>query len=147
MKKTSLIIALSLAASASSPVFARDTKHMLPIKDAMNTPAAKEKLNQGIKLYFGGQKHPKAAKSFGEFTTNKKTNALNKTDVEACEWAFLSAILSLQDRAAKEGGDAVVNIKSYYKKNEVSSATEYECHAGTMVSGVAFKGEVVKLAK
>ena len=47
----------------------------------------------------------------------------------------------------KEGGNAVINIKSYYKKNEVSSAGEYECGAGAMVSGVAFKGEVVKLAK
>jgi hypothetical protein len=145
MKQHCLIIALTIA--VSSPVIARDTQHMFPIKDAINTPAAKEKLNQSVKFYFGGQKHPKAAKSFGEFTSNKKTNAFNKSDQEACEWAFLSTLISLQDRALKEGGDAVINIKSYYKKNETSSATAYECHAGAMVSGVAFKGEVVKLKK
>lgn len=140
-----LIMGLSIA--ASSPVIARDTKLMLPVKEAMNTPAAKEKLNQGIKFYFGNQKHAKAAQSFGEFTSNKKTNAFNKSDREACEWSLLSALISLQERAVKEGGNAVINIRSYYKKNEVSSASEYECHAGAMVAGVALKGEVVKLEK
>jgi hypothetical protein len=145
MHKYSLIIALSIA--VSSPVLARDTKLMLPLKDALNTPAAREKLNRNIKFYFGGQKHPEAAQSFGEFTSNKKTNAFNKTDQEACVWSLLSTLISLQERAVKEGGNAVVNIRSYYKKHEFSSATEYECHAGAMVAGVALRGEVVKLEK
>lgn len=147
MKKIVLIIALSIGILSSPQAPARDTKHMFPVKEGMTTPAAKEKLNQDIKFYFGNQKHSKVTQSFGEFTSNKKTNAFNKEDREACDWSFLSALISLQERAVKEGGNAVVNIRSYYKKNEVSSASEYECHAGAMVAGVALRGEVVKLEK
>jgi uncharacterized protein YbjQ (UPF0145 family) len=60
---------------------------------------------------------------------------------------FLSAVLSLRDRAVKEGGDAVVAIRSFYKKNEVVSDTEYECHAGALIAGVALKGTVVTLVR
>jgi uncharacterized protein YbjQ (UPF0145 family) len=143
MKKYSYFLLLSILAVSSAS--ALDARNMFSIKDAMASSAAKEKLNQGIKFYFGNQKSPQAAKNFGEFTANKKTNAFNKSDSEACEWAFLSALVSLQDRAKQEGGNAVVNIKSYYKKNEISSNTEYECGAGKMVAGVTLKGEVVKL--
>jgi hypothetical protein len=53
----------------------------------------------------------------------------------------------LAGRARTEGGNAVINIVSYYKKNVFSSATEYECHAGAIIAGVALKGTVVKLSK
>ncbi len=46
-----------------------------------------------------------------------------------------------------EGGNAVINIASYYKKNTVSSDTEFECHAGAVIAGVAMIGDVVTLAK
>jgi len=126
---------------------ARDEHTMFSIQEAMNTEDAKAKLDKGIQFYFGEQKHPKAEKTFGEFMSNKKTNAFNKTDERACQWAFLSAMLSFQDRALQEGGDAVVNIRSYYKRHEVSSTTEFECGAGNIIAGVTFKGDVVKLAK
>ena len=45
---------------------------------------------------------------------------------------FLSAMLALQKRAQSVGADAVVNIVSNYKNIENSSATEFECHEGTM---------------
>ena len=118
---------------------------MFPLADALGNEHAKEKLDGSVKFYFGNQKHPKVAKKFGEFMSNKKTNAFNKTDKFACEWAFLSAMLSFQDRAKKLGGNAVINLRSYYKKNEISSASEYECGAGGIIAGVTFLGEVVRL--
>jgi len=45
-------------------------------------------------LYFGKQKTPAVEKSIGEWTSNKKTNATNKGDQEACEIAFVSASLN-----------------------------------------------------
>lgn len=131
----------------SPHAFSRDTKHMLSIKEAMQSPDFKERLDPDIRFYFGQQKHPKIHKSFGEFSSNKKTNAFNKSDEEACRWVLLSALLSLQDRVKKEGGNAVINIASYYKKNKVSSNTKYECHAGAVIAGVALTGKVVKLAR
>ncbi len=127
-------------------VEARDTRNMFSLSEALENEAAKSKLDQNIRFYFGKQSHPAIAKNFGEVMTNKKTNAFNKTDKRACEWAFLSAMISFQDRAIREGGNAIVNIRSFYKRNEVSSETEYECGAGGVIAGVTFKGEVVKLA-
>lgn len=126
---------------------ARNTKYMLPIERVLSSPVAKEKLGTAVTFYFGGQAHPPVERQIGEWVTNPKTNAFNKSDEEACEWVFLSALVSLRNRAVKEGGDAVVAIRSFYRKNEVASETEYECHAGAVMAGVALKGTVVKLAR
>jgi len=138
-----LILVAALSAPDSST--ARNTKVMWPIADAMATPDARSRLGTGVQFFFGNSAHPGVAKSFGVFTSNKKTNGTNKTDKEACEWAFLSAMLSFQQRAVELGGNAVINIRSYYDKNEVSSETEYECGSGALMSGVTFQGEVVTL--
>jgi uncharacterized protein YbjQ (UPF0145 family) len=60
---------------------------------------------------------------------------------------FLSAVLELQDRVRKEGGNAVINIKSNYRNVERESATEFTCGSGAVVAGLALKGEVVTLKK
>ncbi|HCD04815.1 MULTISPECIES: hypothetical protein [unclassified Methylophaga] len=131
----------------STQAHSRDTQHMLSIEAAMNSADFKEKLDPNIRFYFGNQPHPEIEKSFGKFVSNKKTNAFGKSDEAACEWVLLSAMLSLQDRVKAEGGNAVININSYYKKNTVSSETEYECHAGAIMAGVALQGEVVRIAE
>ena len=141
--KTSTFVMAIAAALTLSVAQARDTRLKLPIKDAMETPAAKEKLGGDVKFVFGSG--PAGAKTMGTYTSNKKTNFANKSDKEGCEWAFLSAMISLKERALAEGGNAVVNIQSYYKKNEFTSATEYECAAGAFVGGVALRGTVAKL--
>ncbi len=137
-----LLVALLLICSHAS---ARDTKHMYPISEAFDSPDYNEKLGTDVKFYFGAQAHPAVAKNLGEYTTNKKTNNFHKVDKKSCEWVLLSALLTLKERALAEGGNAVINIRSFYKKNEVSSETEFECHAGKMMAGVALKGEVVRL--
>jgi len=124
---------------------AKDDGLMRPVSDVLDKYEAE--LDSSVALYFGDQSHPAVERKLGEFPTNKKTNAFNKSDSEACEWVMLSALLALQERAVREGGNAVVNIRSYYKKNIVSSKTEYECHNGAFVAGVALIGEVVKLAQ
>lgn len=72
-------------------------------------------------------------------------NAFNKTDEKACNWAFLSAMIALKDRAVREGGNAVINIKSNYKNNLTSSEKTFQCGAGALMAGVALTGEVVTL--
>lgn len=144
MRISALALALALASTAA---LARDDRNMYPLEDALNTEAAKEKLDPEVKLYFGNRKHSKIEKRYGEWGTNKKTNAFGKSDKQACEWVFLSAAMELQERARKEGGNAVVNIKSNYKNNTTSSETEYMCGTGAIMAGVALKGDVVKLAR
>jgi uncharacterized protein YbjQ (UPF0145 family) len=136
---------LIFAVTFYSNGFARDTKHMLSISEAMNSTDFQSRLDKNIKLYFGDQDYGKASKTMNTFVTNKKTNAFNKSDEEACRWVFLSALLELQERARKEGANAVVNIESYHKKNVHRSSETYECHAGALIAGVALRGTLVKL--
>jgi hypothetical protein len=126
---------------------ARDDHNRYSISEAMNTSHAKEKLNRGFIFKFGDASPGKISTNHGEYMSNKKTNAVGKSDKEACQWVFLSAMLSFQDRIAKEGGNAVVNIRSYYKKNDFSSTTEFECGNGAIMAGVTFWGDVVTLEK
>lgn len=141
------LIVAAVACSGTQPAAARDTRHLLSIKDGLETVAAKERLGTKIRFYFGNQSHPAVDRRLGEYVANRKTNAANKSDRDACNWVFLSSLLALRDRAAQQGGDAVINVTSYYKKNELVSDTEYECHAGAFIAGVALKGTVVKLAE
>ena len=128
----------------STNSFARDDIQTLPVQALLETSKAKQALLD-IPLYFADQSHTSIKTNYGEVITNKKTNAFNKTDREACEWVMLSALKALQERAVREGMNAVVNIQSYYKKREFVSQTEYQCGAGTFIAGVALKGTLVKL--
>ncbi len=129
----------------STASLARDTTHMLSIEEAMNTPEARERLDPNIRFVFGDTSDAETVTEHGNFVTNKKTNALNKSDEEACRWVMLSALLSLQDRVKAEGGNAVINIESFYDRQPMASNTEYECHAGAIMAGVALRGDVVTL--
>lgn len=117
---------------------------MMPISDVLTKYQSDL---AGVAFYFDDQPHPAVARTLGEYVSNKKTNAFNKTDDEACQWVALSALKEFHKRAMTEGGNAVINIHSYYKKNDLSDPTRYECHAGYAAAGVAFKGTVVQLAK
>ncbi|KAB0643701.1 excinuclease ABC subunit A [Burkholderia latens] len=128
---------------AASTAYARDTIRDYPIESALKSDEGK--LDDGVALYFGDQAHPRVLKSYGSFATNKKTNAFGKSDDAACQHVFLSAVIELQARARKEGGNAVIGIKSNYRNVLRSSATEYTCGAGAVVAGAALTGEVVTL--
>ena len=123
---------------------ARNTIHKLIIANFMANPEYAGRL-EGVSFFFGDQPHPVVDENFGEYRTNKKTNAFNKTDEAACEWAMLSAMLSLHQRAQSLGANAVIDIKSNYKNNEESSATEYTCGAGALMAGVALIGTFVTI--
>lgn len=147
MKISSLALAVTLALSAALPAQARDTKHLLPLDSASSMKDKEGVLDGSVKFYFAGQPHPAVLEKISTDVTNQKTNAFGKSDEEACKWAFLSGLVQLHKKAKELGGNGVVNIVSYYKKNEMASATEFECHAGATMAGVALKGDIVKLGK
>ena len=145
--KLSLGLCAAIFALLAPSAHARDTVHMLSVETAMNTPAAKQKLDPTIKFIFADAPRNRVIEEHGNFVTNKKTNAFGKSDLEACNWVMLSALLSLQDRVRTEGGNAVINIESYYKQQPNVSRTEFECHAGAIMAGVALRGDVVTLSE
>jgi uncharacterized protein YbjQ (UPF0145 family) len=146
-KATCSMMILAFALSVTWPAHARDTKHLLPIATALEVKDAKDKLDGSIKFFFGNQDTPKILTKLGTDVTNQKTNAVGKSDEKACNWVFLSAMIQLDKRAKQLGANAVVNIVSYYQKNVMSSPTEFECHAGAVIAGVALRGEFVKIAE
>lgn len=109
----------------------------LSIQKALADTSVNGKLDPNIKLSFGDN-----GGGGKEWTANKKTNGVNKSVSEACNRAFISALISLQDRAKKEGKTSVVGIYSFYKKNKFSSSSEFECEDGKIMSGVTLKGKV-----
>jgi hypothetical protein len=143
--RKALLVGAALSLLLPLGAQARDDHLRFPIADALATPDAQAKVNPNIKLFWGPQQHPKAQQVVGSITSNKKTNAFNKTDKGACDWTFLSAVLALQEAAVKDGANAVVEIHSVYKNEDVASDTEYVCGAGSLMSGVALRGTIVKL--
>ena len=148
MKRISqLTIVAALTLGAVWPAHARDDKLMFPVAPALEAKDAKEKLDGSVKFYFGNQETPKILTKLGTDVTNQKTNSVGKSDERACNWVFLSAMIQLDKRAKQLGANAVVNIVSYYQKSVMSSPTEFECHAGNIIVGVALRGEFVKIAE
>ena len=145
-KQLTIAVALTAAAfGATLPAQARDTKLMMPIAAAMADNDAQNRLGDSVKFYFGSQRTPKVLQKLSTDQTSQKTNSFGKTPEKSCNWAFLSAMLRLQARAQELGANAVVNIVSNYKNVEMSSDTDFECHDGAMMTGVALKGDFVNI--
>ncbi len=142
------LITLVLATTVVlAPAYARDTVVNVRLADVLDLPEAKTKLDGSVKFFLAGQTTPKVLKKFREDVTNLKTNAVGKSDEVSCKWVALSALINLQKSAKEAGANAVVGITSYYKKNETTSDTTIECHAGAMMSGIALKGTYATIAQ
>lgn len=144
MKRISIIISCVLL-TISAAANARNDFKEFSIADAFALQAYKDKLGDDVEFYFGRQHRGQVVKTFGTWPTQKKTNAFNKSDEYACQWALLSALIALRNRAKKEGGNAVINIVTNNDHNERSSATTFQCEVGNIIASVALKGTVVSL--
>jgi uncharacterized protein YbjQ (UPF0145 family) len=145
MKLLSLSISALLIGLCAANASARDDIADYSIADALASEQAKNILGTEIQFYFGDQAHGAIVRSFSEFGTSQKTNGSNKSDKEACEWAFLSAMKAVRDKAKSVGANAVVNIRSNYRNNTSSSSTTFKCGSGMLISGVALLGDVVEI--
>lgn len=143
--RNSVPAALLAALALAFPVSARDSALHFPVSAAIAAGRSQGILDGSVQFYFAGQKTPAIAKRFGESVSNRKTNAVGKSDSQACEWVMLSALQALQEEAKARNANAVIDIVSYYKKRTYSSATEYECHAGGIMAGVALKGSLARI--
>jgi len=147
MKQLTYLVLISTLLFSFSTGQARNTLLRVSIDDALAWGEEEGVLKSSVRLYFGDQEHPGIERNLGIYASNRKTNAVGKSDQKACKWAFLSAMVTLQDRAITEGGNAVVNIRSNYNRNDFSSTSEFECGAGAVMAGVSMVGDVVRLAE
>ena len=141
------LVAFILAMVMATPSLAEDKMLEFPVKEALASSIAKDKLSKDIPIYMKGQGHPGVSKTFGEYKSNKRSNGVGKSDQEACDIAFISALIAFQERANREGGNGVVDIYSITKNQKHESAETYSCLAGRMMVNVALSGKVVTLGK
>jgi hypothetical protein len=144
MKRTILGLAMAMLVLFSADASARNTMHYLDVANIFNNPEYASRL-EGVKFYFGNATHPESVRVIGERRTNQKTNAFNKTDIEACEWVMLSALLRMHSAAVNAGANSVIDIKSNFKNNLFVSNTQYACGAGGITAGVALIGTLAVL--
>lgn len=146
MNAKSVFLAFVCFLFLAPAVQARDTENIIPVEAATESAMGKQKLLD-VPFYMIGQKHPKVKTRLGNYMASRKTRGAFRSDLESCKIAFLSAMISLQQRAQREGGDGIINIKSYTKNKNYESATNFRCIAGAFVVHVALTGDVVKFAK
>ena len=147
MKIKVLLILFAAVFLLTHFVWAADEIFSFSIEEAMNDPKIQGALLEDIELYWGRQAHPPVVRKYGEYKATKRTNALGKSKEAACRWALATSLKVLQTRARKEGGNAVVNIRSNIYNNEKSSVAEFDCLAGRVIVNASIKGDVVKLKK
>ncbi|AOB33568.1 excinuclease [Bordetella sp. H567] len=133
---------LTLALACAPAAHAADRTVMQSFQEAVKNATDAGKLDGSVKFYLAGAKAPSGKVVEANVVTNRKTNAFGKSDDKSCDWAAQSALVSLQEAAKKAGANAVINIVSYYKKNETRDPAQYECHAGAVIAGVALKGDL-----
>jgi hypothetical protein len=88
-----LVLALTVVLAFAPAALARSDFKDLPASAAAESALGKERLLD-VPFFLAGQKHGAVAQELGEFRTNKRSNAFGKSDEEACQVAFLSAIIS-----------------------------------------------------
>jgi len=141
---SALVGALLLACLLPASARARDTEHLLPLADTVESDHGRSYLLD-IPLYLRGEAHPEVAKELAQVDTSRSTHGVFRSDESSCRVAALSALRVLQEEAQRRGGDAVVDIVSTTRKKMSESATDYRCVAGAFIVHVGLRGRVVQL--
>ncbi len=145
--KKSMVIAAAFSLCLGSSAYAKDVLQHHSIESARSNSVVEEVLSGPVSFYWGEQPHPAVAKNLGTYKTSKRANGFAKASENSCAQALASALLVFLDRADKEGGNAVINLRSNIRNRPESSSTEYSCLVGGMMVNVALKGDVVLLKK
>lgn len=148
MKKLSRILLAGAISLVSATAMARNDRSVQSLNEALNSPPVLA-LSRDVKVYFGNQRHPRVAQKIGEWSSQRRGSA-GREEPETrsgCNYAFAEALDQLQKRAAREGGDAVINIFSVHGDIPMKSTTQYLCGIGNVKTAVRLTGTVVKLGR
>lgn len=141
LRSTLAVLPAVLALTISAPASAADDVVYFPLKQAVEAATASGKLDGSVKFYLAGSS-PRGRVVQAGAVTNKKSNAVGKSDETTCIWTAQSALIQMQQAAKKAGANAVINITSYFRKQEYKHPTNFECHVGAIMSGVALRGDL-----
>ena len=124
---------------------ARNVTHMMLISNAMGSFDVPEKPSDAVKFIFGTDKPPKV-KTITNQRLIRKVSLRASSNVTACNQAFMSILAAFEQKAKEMGANAVVNIASSYGRQQMASATHFECHEGSGYMAVALRGDFVTLS-
>ncbi|MGL6289732.1 MAG: excinuclease ATPase subunit [Silanimonas sp.] len=142
-----LMFCALVCVAASDVAEARNTRLEVSFADTVQRGLAEGVLDGSVRFFLAGQAHPAVQQALGDGASSRKTNAVGKSDDEACEWAALSVLKAFQEQAKQKGANAVVNLVSNYNRVEFRGDGVYECRAGGLMAGVAMKGEYANVAE
>jgi hypothetical protein len=145
MKISSVAVVLAMLILSTSDAFARNTEVLVDAQQAVDRKGQGDLLD--VPYYLKGQKHPAVKKKIGNWRASRKGRGAFQSDTDACSRTFVSALKSLQQRALKEGGNAIINIISVTKDTPYENAKQFRCIAGGIIVHVALEGDVVVIDK
>jgi len=145
LKTTFIAAVLLMLAGFPLTGSARDTASHFNFNSAVEQAVQAGVIDGSVRFYLAGVNVPGSIDRRNETITNQKTNAFGKSDAVACDHVFRSALIQLHRAAKNAGANAVVDIVSFYKRNEYRSSENYECHAGGVLAGVALKGTIATI--
>ncbi|AND68992.1 hypothetical protein ATSB10_15380 [Dyella thiooxydans] len=139
-------LAVLLFAALPCASFAADKTVHLAFDHAVQAGLASGKLDGSVKFYLAGNTPPGQVQVVDDLvTTHKKTNAFGKSDQKTCDWAMLSALITLQSAAKDAGANAVTDIVGVHEGQEYRDPKNYECRVGFLMSDVDLKAKLAKV--
>jgi len=103
-------------------------------------------LDGSVKFYLAGEALPANVSKLNTVSSSRITqNNEEVSDEDACFRALQSTLATLQSKAKKAGANAVINIAGAGKRDLSSDSGSYQCLPKVEVSGVALRGELVRV--
>lgn len=144
MHLSRLVVSVVVCTVIALPSVARNDRYTFPLQPTLDSPDYAQQVGTSVKFVFGDQPAP-AGDKIADYVANDRQHFHGKTEEGACRDTLISALAEMKDHATRAGGDAVVGIVSYFRKVTFSSATDFECHAGSNGVFVSLMGTIVKL--
>ena len=155
---------------AAPPAAAVDERTSYSIKEALDSPVGRKRVRADVALYFAGQAPPADTRPLGQVDAHRRgtigmvdtgtsantggerfpntiSGQHDRLTKEACVKAFVVVLSDLQVKARRAGADAVIELKSNFRGQELASDSQFLCGHGVWRAHVALHGQMAKLAR
>ncbi len=117
-------------------------------KKELGSDQFKAGLGNDVAFFFIGADKPAVKKQMEETLLDKRTTLSLGTQEANCRRVLLAVFRDLQVRARRKGGDAVVNLVSFYRQHYTADSTMIECHSGRdVMAHIILRGNIAQLDK
>jgi uncharacterized protein YbjQ (UPF0145 family) len=114
--------------------------HSLPMPADLQT-----RNKQGIPLYFGDESHPHVKTLIETKEVRARVARVPEGQDTTCDIAVGEALQKLRDYAGEKHANAVVNVTTRFRHEEITSPRSYMCGSSNNGSTIAVHGDIVVL--